>query len=115
MCVLCRLLVAFPAGNAGAVLYFNATSDNTTGSTSGAGSTATAATTDGPTSNSFTVRLVNGSQSTTTYPVSHQGGATENGAVGYGVQGDLLFSGNATMTRALLGSVRTREQFVVTF
>lgn len=112
MCLFCRLLVAFPAGNAGAVLYFNATSDNTTGGASSTRSTAIAATTDASTSNSFTVRLVNGSQSTTTYPISEQGGATANGAVVYGVQGDLLFSSNATMTRALLGSVRTRKQFV---
>ena len=55
------------------------------------------------------MQLIPGSQGSVVYPVSDTGGVTTNGAQGYGVQGDLEFSGNATMTRALLGSVRTCE------
>ncbi len=86
----CRLLVAFPAGNAGAALYFNATST-------------TAA-------DSFTVELAPGSLTTVTRQVSTcAGDITSNGPQGFGVQGELLLSGDANMTRAVLGSVRTCE------
>lgn len=75
-----RLLVATPAGNSGAVAYFNATT--------------------GSNNNNFHVTVVNGSLH------SLQQGSNS------GVAGTLTFNQNATLTRAIVGSVRAMRDFV---
>lgn len=73
-----RILVATPAGNAGAVAYFNATNR----------------------ANSFRMAVVNGSLH------SIQQGNNS------GVAGTITFNQNATLTRAIVGSVRAMRDFV---
>ena len=73
-----RLLVASPAGNSGAVAYFNSSSNSA----------------------GFSIALLNGSLHSV-----RQGSNS-------GVAGTLTFNQNATLTRAIVGSVRAMRDYV---
>lgn len=89
-----RLVVALPAGNSGALVYFLPLSNSSSGGNSTANSTSTGNTTS--TSNStLGISLMNGTLQSITDEFNNTG-----------AQAELVFTGNATLGVTIIGAVR---------